>query len=353
MNTEKVAASLSQIARNPDWKQAFIEQMQSLEKKIYQLGIDVREDITGPLVDALFDDDQVVRKELADGTQLDFFYRSKIARDFVMSEPARPDHAWEPQTTRLLLKLAAVNSKNVVVGGAYFGDQAVLVAKVASTVGGTVHAFEPNNDQRGMLMHNAGLNAIANIRPNSEGLWDDASTSLALVGYDSFAHPESVAADADDAFKTVTIDGYLAALGETSLGLIMLDIEGAELRALKGASTMLSQPVGQAPNIVFEVHRSYVDWSNGLENTDIVRYLTGFGYHVFAVRDFNSNYDLSGKPIEIIPCDSVFLEGPDHGFNMVAVKDKALLSGNDFRICHKVSPKYLRHKDPALHQPLP
>lgn len=352
MNTEKVVASLSQIAKRTDWKQAFIEQMQVLEKKIQTLGVDVREEITGPLVDALFDDDQVVRKELADGTQLDFLYRSKIARDFVMSEPVRPDHAWEPQTTRLLLKLAAVNSKNVVVGGAYFGDQAILVSKVASKVGGTVHAFEPNNDQRGMLMHNANLNGITNIRPNSEGLWDDASTSLALVGYDSFAHPESVAADADDSFKTVTIDGYLASLGETSLGLIMLDIEGAELRALKGAAKALAQPIGEAPNIVFEVHRSYVDWSNGLEHTDIVRYLAGFGYQVFAVRDYNSNYDLSGKPIEIIPCDSVFLEGPDHGFNMVAVKNINLLSGNDFRICRGVSPKYLRHKDPALHQPL-
>jgi FkbM family methyltransferase len=352
MSTEKMKASLSKIAQNPGWKQSFIESMKSFEKKIETLGLDVREDITGPLVDALFDDDQVVRKELSDGTKLDFFYRSKIARDFVMSEPVRPNHAWEPHTTRLLVKLAAINSKNVVVGGAYFGDQAILVAKEASKMGGVVHAFEPNNDQRGMLMHNADLNAVSNIRPNSEGLWDDASTSLALVGYDSFAHPEKVDVDAEDAFKTVTIDGYLAALGEKSLGLIMLDIEGAELRALQGASAMLSQPAGQAPNIVFEVHRSYVDWSNGLENTDIVRYLTGHGYHVFAVRDFNSNYDLSGKPIEIIPCDAVFLEGPDHGFNMVAVKDVNLLSGKDFRICSNVSPKYLRHKDPALHHPL-
>ena len=239
MSNDKLTASFSLIAQNPAWKQLFIEQMQALEKKIQTPGVDVREDITGPLVDALFDDDQVVRKELSDGTKLDFFYRSKIARDFVMSEPARPYQAWEPQTTRLLLKLAAVSSKNVVVGGAYFGDQSILVAKEAGKTGGTVHAFEPNNDQRGMLMHNAKLNEISNIRPNSEGLWDDASTSLALVGYDSFAHPESVAADSADSFKTVTIDGYLAALGESSLGLIMLDIEGAEREALKGAKETL------------------------------------------------------------------------------------------------------------------
>ena len=132
----------------------------------------------------------------------------------------------------------------------------------------------------------------------------------------------------------------------------MLDIEGAELRALKGAEHFLAQPMGRAPNIVFEIHRSYVNWEDGLENTEIVRYLSNLGYHVFAVRDFNSNYDLSQKPIEIIPADAVYLEGPPHGFNMVAVKDMALLSGPGFCICRKVSPKLLRHRAPELHHPL-
>jgi len=352
MDVEKIVASLSRLAQCPSWKQEFIEQMQALEKKIETIGLDAREEITGPLVDALFDDDQIVRKELSDGTKLDFYYRSKIARDFVMSEPVCPNHAWEPQTTRLLVYLAAINSGNIIVGGAYFGDQAILVAKEANKAGGIVHAFEPNHDQRKMLSHNAALNSVNNIQFNSEGLWDDASTHLSLVGYDSFAYPEKVDVGSEGSFKTVTIDGYLKARDEDTSGLIMLDIEGAELRALKGASNVLRQPAGQAPNIVFEVHRSYVDWSEGLENTEIVRYLMGFGYQVFAVRDFNSNYDLAGYPIEIIPCDSVFLEGPDHGFNMLAVKDFSFLSGKNFHVCHGVSPKYLRHKAPVLHHPM-
>ncbi len=351
MKLEKVKAALDIIASNEEWKSAFIEQMLGLEKKIKRLGLDVREDVTGPLVDALFDDERIVRKELSDGTQLDFYYRSKIARDFVMSEPAKPDHAWEPQTTRLLLKLAA-QASNVVIGGAYFGDQAVLIAKAIAKRGGVVHAFEPNNDQRRMLMHNAELNALTNIVPRNFGLWDDSSTSLALVGYDSFAAPEVTSDDSAAAFRTVTIDEYLRQAGIDTLGLIMVDIEGAELRALKGAAHFLSKPAGQAPNIVFEVHRSYVDWSSGLQNTEIVSYLTRLGYHVFAVRDFNSNYDMSGQPIEIIPCDAVYLEGPPHGFNMVAVKDSSLLSGAEFRLCRQVSPKLLRHKSPELHHPI-
>ena len=350
MDNPKLTEALANIAANADWKEAFIQHILNFEKDVATLGVDVREDISGPLVDALFDDDQVVRKKIADGTVFEFLYRSKIARDFVMSEPRVPEHAWEPHTSRLLVTLAK-GVKNVVVGGAYFGDQAILIAKEAAKSGGVVHAFEPNNDQRKMLMNNAQLNRLDNLVPRREGLWDNSTTTLALIGYDSFAYPETVDPAHDDAFPTVSIDDYLRAVGAERLDLVMLDIEGAELRALKGALPFLQQPSGQAPNIVFEVHRHFVDWSNGLENTELIRFLCDLGYHVFAVRDFNSNYDLSDKPIEIIPVNEVYLEGPDHGFNMVAVKDVSLFDNLGYRICHGVSPKLLRHKDPALHHP--
>ncbi|MES2760403.1 MAG: FkbM family methyltransferase [Pseudomonadota bacterium] len=348
MDPKKLIASFDLIAARPAWREMFIEHLLQFERGIGEAGLDVRQDVIGPLVDALYDDDQVVRKELADGTRLDFLYRSKIARDFLLSEPARPDHAWEPQTSRLLIDLAA-NARQVLVGGAYFGDHAILLAKQASRNGGTVHAFEPNSEQRRMLVHNAELNGLGNIVARAEGLWDDSSTTLKLVGYDSFAHPE-VSTDSSG-FQTVTMEDYLAAAGVAHLDLIMLDIEGAELRALRGAAAFLAQPAGEAPAIVFEVHRDYVDWTDGLENTPIARFLQGFGYQVFAVRDFNSNVDMRGKPIELIPAAEVYLEGPPHGFNMVAVKDASRFDGPLYKICRNVSPKLLRHKDPALHHP--
>lgn len=352
MDQQKLLAALGKIAGDNAWRELFIQQLLQFEQSILTPGIDVREEVIGPLVDALYHDDEIVRKELADGTQMDFLYRSKIARDFMLSVPARPDHAWEPQTSRLLVDLAA-EARQVLIGGAYFGDQAILLARQVARNQGSVHAFEPNGDQRRMLIHNAALNQLENIIARPEGLWSDSSTSLKLVGYDSFAHPEVSLDDSDDAaFQTTTMQDYLAAAGIDQLDLIMLDIEGAELRALQGAATYLARPAGQAPDIVFEVHRDYVDWSNGLENTAIARYLSGFGYQLFAVRDFNSNVDMSGKPIELIPAASVYLEGPPHGFNMVAVKNAARFQNANYAICSNVSPKLLRHKDPALHHPL-
>lgn len=350
MAQDKALAALSRIRSHEEWRAAFIRQLVVFEGAIHAPGVDVREELTGPLVDALFDDDQVVRKRLSNGVVFEFLYRSKIARDFVMSVPEAPDHAWEPQTSRILVDLAR-GARNVVIGGAYFGDHAVLIAREIASVGGVVHAFEPNSAQRGMLMRNAELNGLSNIRPRPEGLWHNSTTNLKLVGYDSFATAEA-AEPGDDTFRTVTIADYLEAADVRRLDLIVLDIEGAELGALQGAERFLGAPAGEAPDILFEVHRHYVDWSNGLEQADIVRFLTGHGYTVFALRDFNSNFDLADKPVELIPVDAVYLEGPPHGFNMVAVKDPSRFDCPGYRIVRGVSPKYLRHKDPALHHPV-
>ena len=131
----------------------------------------------------------------------------------------------------------------------------------------------------------------------------------------------------------------------------MLDIEGGELNALKGGESFLSKPASEAPDLIFEVHRHYVDWSEGLENTDILRFLNCHGYHVFAIRDYQDNVDLSGYPIELIPPAKCVLDGPPHGFNMVAVKNLERLNNPMIRYVENVSPKLLRHRDPRLHAP--
>jgi FkbM family methyltransferase len=354
MNLEKMMESFALLREREDMRECFVRQLIEFESLVDEPGFDVRERITGPMVDALYDEGQILTKTLADGTVFEFFYRSKIARDFVMSLSEKPSHVWEPQTTRLLMQLSN-GVKDVVIGGAYFGDHAILIAKSISMHGGKVHAFEPNHEQRNMLLRNAKINGLANVVARGEGLWDRTGVALSLEGFDSFAHSRTVDdldAEGSNVFHTVTVDDYLSGAEVESIGLLMLDIEGGELRVLKGAERFLRSAPGIAPNIVFEVHRHYVDWTDGLENTEIIRYLVGLGYSVFAVRDFNSNFDMTRHPVELIPADEVYLEGPPHGFNMVAVKDISIFSGEGYRFCSNVSPKLLRHKSPELHHPL-
>ncbi|MEX1206098.1 MAG: FkbM family methyltransferase [Dongiaceae bacterium] len=351
--SEVLAEALARIGRDDRLRKAMVEIIKKAEQVLpHEPNRSIRDDLTGPLVDALHRDVGHLRRRLRSGLTFEYLYRSKIARDFAMAAPARPDHVWEPQTTKLLLHLAK-KARHVIVGGAYSGDQAVLIAHKLARQGGIVHCFEPNPDQRAMLETNAKLNGLDNIRINGVGLWRDANTRLRLVGDDSFAHPEVVNGHGDggDSFPTTTIDAYADALGIDGIDLIMLDIEGAELAALQGAAVRLAQPKGKAPHVVFEIHRSFVDWSEGLDNTEIVRTLAGFGYRVYAVRDFQSNVPMNGRPIELVPTGDIHLEGPPHGFNMVAVKDEAMLTAAPFLMRPGVSPKLLAHKDPALHHP--
>jgi FkbM family methyltransferase len=342
--------ALSQIGASAPLRAEMIRVCQQFEQLPERRFTTVRDDVTGPIVDALHADVESVRKELSNGIVFDFHYRSKIARDFVMSTPETPDHVWEPQTTKLLLDLAE-HAAHVLIGGAYFGDQAVLIADRLRGRG-LIHAFEPNVEQAAMLEHNARLNHLDNIRVRMVGLWSDDTSRLRLVGPDALA--SSVAASSDEGeptFATTTIDSYLRQHEIDRLDLIMLDLEGAELAALQGARKQLSLPSGIAPNVVFEVHRSYVDWSAGLHNTEILRYLASLGYTMFAIRDFQSNYDLRGRPIELVPAETAYLEGPPHGFNVLAIKEPSLVQNDRFLIRPDVSPKLLLHRDPALHHP--
>jgi hypothetical protein len=79
--------------------------------------------------------------------------------------------------------------------------------------------------------------------------------------------------------------------------------------------------------------------------------LDDLGYSAYAVRDFQSNYDLGGRPIELVPPHTAHLDGPPHGFNLLATKDPALIETGPFVLSPGVSPKLLLHGDPVLHHP--
>jgi FkbM family methyltransferase len=212
------------------------------------------------------------------------------------------------------------------------------------------HCFDINQEQIQFLGRNAAQNHLTNVRINPIGLWDRDDRRLTLVGDDSHAYAKETS-EATGGFPTTSIDTYARKNDIAAIDLIMLDIEGAELAALRGAQRFLEQPAATAPRIIFEIHRSYSDWSRGLANTDICAYLIGLGYQVFAVRDYQSNVPMHGHPVELVPVDDVYLEGPPHGFNMVAIKNAELLSHEGVRVVPGVSPKLLFHRDPRLHQP--
>jgi FkbM family methyltransferase len=349
----KVLKALERIGQDEVLRSRLIEFCREVESRIQLENRSVRDEITGPVLDAVHAGVGTLRKRVKPGLVFDFQYTSKISRELVMSPETEPEHVWEPQTTKTLLHFSR-GARHVIIGGAYFGDQAVLVARNIQKQGGVCHAFELNPELFAMLKVNAKNNSLDNMRLNNCGLWSDDKSQLVLVGKDdTLAYSQAVSADSQrqKSLSTVSLNTYGREQKIDELGLVMLDIEGGELEVFKGADHYLSMPAGQAPVLVFEVHRNYCDWTNGLESTPIARFLKGFGYHLFAVRDYQAHVPMENRPVELIPAANVVLEGPPHGFNMLGIKDLKLVENDLFRQCRDVSPKLLKHKDPALHHP--
>lgn len=349
---DTLTQSLAVIGANPILRKICLDLCREVERTLAKRDFDVRENVTGSIIDALHRDVGPQMTRLKQGLEYHFHYRSKIARELVMSDSCEPDHVWEPQTTKALLHFSK-SASNLVIGGAYAGDQAILASSVLMAAGGSCHCFEPNKDQLKMLKYNASVNGLTNVVLNAVGLWESDDTNLVLRGEDSYARPElATAGDEGDSFSAICLNTYGERLGLDRIDLILLDIEGGELPALRGSSRYLQQTPETAPNLIFEVHRRYVDWSDGLRNTEIIGMLEGFGYSTFAIRDYQSNVAMEERPVELIEPQHAVLEGPAHGFNMLAVKETKVLSSDLFRFCKGVSPKLLFHRDPRLHAPM-
>ncbi len=314
-----------------------------------------RTDVRQPLIEALLSEAGLHRVRLANGLVFEVGLESRIEEALLLSREAHPDHVWEPQTTKLLLALAE-DGRAAVVGGAYIGDHALFLAKALARhgAGGQVHAFEPMQSAFRRLIRNAELSAIDNLTANRLALWDASGADLSLAGPPALAstHPATDSVNGSETVASITLDDYVASRGLRSIGIVLLDIEGGEARALAGASDLLSRPFPDAPHCIFEIHRDYVDWSAGLESTEIVRFLTERGYRSFAIRDVHGNLPMKGQTIELIPVERVYVEGPPHGFNLLATKDPNLLSRLEARVVAGVSPKLLMDRDPALHHPV-
>jgi FkbM family methyltransferase len=315
-----------------------------------------RDQIRWPLVLSLLSEVRNHRVVLENGLIFEVGPDSRIEQALLLSPVAHPDHVWEPQTSKLLTALATGVS-HVIVGGAYIGDQVLLMARAAANCNppGVIHAFEPMDHAFACLQRNLELNDLRNVVAHRLGLWDRSNVSLSVEGHLGLASSiplEEGRIASGEVIESVKIDEYVESRRLSSVGLIMLDTEGGEEKALVGARALLARPWPDAPNVVFEVHRNFVDWTNGLENTSIVKLLTSQGYVVFAIRDFHDNIPMGEEPIEIIPVDCVYLEGPPHGFNLLATKDADLVRRLGLCVVKNVSPKLLLHKDPALHHPL-
>ncbi|WP_343574918.1 FkbM family methyltransferase [Pseudomonas sp.] len=168
--------------------------------------------------------------------------------------------------------------------GANIGE-ITLVAANRTTSAGRVIAFEPMKSIADQLEENIVKNALPWATAVRLGISDqmgeahiyesagDCQSNELNRGLGTL-YPIQAGARPSQTISLTTLDRYIEEHPVERLDIIKIDIEGAELACLKGATTVLNQ---YRPMIIIEI-QSETAANAGYEQSEILRFLSGIGY---------------------------------------------------------------------------
>ncbi|MBL7145632.1 MAG: FkbM family methyltransferase [Phycisphaerae bacterium] len=187
--------------------------------------------------------------------------------------------------------------------GANLGQYTLLAAKCVGKAG-HVHSFEPSSRMFSELEFNVSLNKISDICTlNKMAVSDMAGTSELSKyepGFEVFASLGSNFRQSEsllgyEEVKTIRLDDYIENAGIDRVDFMKIDIEGAELLALRGAEKLLSR--SNAPAILLELADINTD-GFGYKATEIWDYLRKFGYSMYHVGKHGILSKQSERPLD-------------------------------------------------------
>jgi FkbM family methyltransferase len=169
--------------------------------------------------------------------------------------------------------------------GANEGVFALLAARRVGDAGRVI-AIEPSRRELGRLRRNIALNGFANVRVIEAAL-AEVPGSLALhvaddehAGHNTlgaFAY-ESVHVARSEAVPALTMDEVVAGVGGGRADIVKMDIEGAELRALRGASATLREA---RPLILLEISERSLA-AQRASTAEVLYLLAHAGYEIYS-----------------------------------------------------------------------
>lgn len=115
------------------------------------------------------------------------------------------------------------------------------VAAAVAFPGATIHAFEPSTRQRIILKRNAKANGVRRrVLVHAVGLWN-RTTTLSFRTHGSISALEAanslpISLPFNETVSVITLDDWVKKHRPERLDLVKMDIEGAEIEALEGAS---------------------------------------------------------------------------------------------------------------------
>ena len=159
---------------------------------------------------------------------------------------------------RYIRDISFIKNKHIIDAGAFIGDSALVLSRYTDKL---VHAFEPSPENYDLMLKTIELNSLKNVIPNQLALTSkDDSTCVINLGElkssssisinDGFNYVGSTEA------KTITLDTYVDK-NSLEIGLIKVDVEGAEQDFLKGALRTIKS---QKPVLIISIYHNSSDF---------------------------------------------------------------------------------------------
>lgn len=176
------------------------------------------------------------------------------------------------ETTLAWLRSEGRVRGSVIDAGANIGNHSVFFSKYFAHV----YAFEPNPRTFQLLAINAQL--ASNVTPFNLGL-SDGNRAAVLNTYKANIGASRITdqpgeGDGQRPIEVATLDSMLDQF-QRPVGLIKMDVEGHELRVLKGAKNLIER---DRPLVLFE--QGKMDFTGGV--SPVVELLREYGYAEFA-----------------------------------------------------------------------
>jgi FkbM family methyltransferase len=167
---------------------------------------------------------------------LRFFFRQE---DAPLARILHLNGDYEPATRKAVLETLRPGSVFVDLG-AHIGYFTMIAARAVSP-SGRVFSFEPMAGTRAVLQKNVESNGFAGVVTLVPfGSSDRRETLSFVVGEYSESSGVSVSGESDRLVDVdcISVDEYFAGLGWPRVDLVKMDVEGQELRTLKGMEEM-------------------------------------------------------------------------------------------------------------------
>ena len=197
----------------------------------------------------------------------------------LLGYPLRGD--FENLETEIMTHMAA-GSGVVIDVGANFGWYSCHIRRVMRP-GSELHLFEPVPAVREELIRNLALNPAEGVETIVNGICLSDSEGIVQLHVpkslgSAFASME--AQNYKGGFESIdvrasTLDEYCREMGIPSIGLVKIDVEGAELKVLKGARGLLSSK--DKPFLMVECEGTLLS-STGATVQEVIDFILGFGY---------------------------------------------------------------------------